>query len=102
MGSARDLKIGDVVSEIPHEFKEYGKIFVNNDIKKRGYTIIPLGVKERAGYLVFKKVDEGLKLVCFATLLKYAIFYIKQDSLEEAELLANASIKQYSLEDKEV
>lgn len=83
-----DFYPGDIIEEIPHELKEYGRILPKKYIlRDAGYIIIPNGIIECDGYFIFKEMFVATdiqnpcryKYLGWRRLLEQAIQEVKTD-----------------------
>ena len=54
----RDFYPGDLIEEIPHELKEYGRILLEKYLRDAGYVIIPNGNHANFG-MYGKQAGDG-------------------------------------------
>lgn len=82
-----DFYPGDIIEEIPHELKAYGRIQLEKYLRDDGYIIIPNGLIYRDGYFIFKEmfVAKDIQNPChfkylgWRRLLEQAIQDVKTD-----------------------
>lgn len=82
-----DFYPGDIIKEIPHELKGYGRIQLEKYLRDDGYIIIPNGIIDRDGYFIFKEMFVAtdiqnpcrFKYLGWRRLLEKAIHEVKTD-----------------------
>lgn len=95
MISLFDIKIGDVLDELPHECKELGNIRLSvseSDSLKLGYAIFGFPVTQHKCYFVFKYLDKDnlkqsrVKYLGEYRYLKHVTYWIENDLYNNREI----------------
>jgi hypothetical protein len=90
MSSLFDIKIGDVLDRIPHDYRESGNIILpilSTNTLKLGYAIFrfPFPVTQHSCYYVFKYLDKDnpkqSKVIYLGEYryLNHAVYWIRND-----------------------
>lgn len=90
MISLFDIKIGDVLDELPHECKELGNIRLSvsgSDSLKLGYFIFGFPVIKPKSYFLFKSTDDRSKVIYLDeySYLKHVVYWIEDDLYNNKE-----------------
>lgn len=97
MSSLFDIKIGDVLDGIPHDYRESGNIILpilGTNSLKLGYAIFrfPFPVTQHSNYFVFKYLDKDNRdnsRVRYLGEYKYlnnAVYWIQDDLFNNREI----------------
>lgn len=95
MSSLFDIKIGDVLDELPHECKELGNIRLSvsgSNSLKLGYLIFGFPVTCHKRYFVFKYLDKDnpdqsrVKYLGEYSYIKHVVYWIKDDLSNNREI----------------
>ena len=95
MSSLFDIKIGDVLDELPHECRELGNICLSvsgSDSLKLGYLIFGFPVIKPKSYFLFKSTDKGnidrSKVMYLGeySYLKHVVYWINYDLFNNMEI----------------
>ena len=97
MSSLFDIKIGDVLDVIPHDYRESGNIILpisGTSSLKLGYAIFrfPFPVTQHSHYFVFKYLDKNnpdqsrVKYLGEYRYLNHAVYWIQDDLFNNREI----------------
>ena len=95
MDSLFNIKIGDVLDELPHECRELGNIRIRvfgSDSLKLGYLIFGFPVIEPESYFLFKSADRDnidrskVKYLGEYSYLNHVVYWIKYDLHNNGEI----------------
>ena len=91
MNSLFDIKLWNVLDELPHECRELGNIRLSvsgSDSLKLGYLIFGFPVIKPKSYFLFKSTDDRSRVMYLGeySYLKHVVYWINYDLFNNREI----------------